>query len=314
MVFADFLAYSDPLKDNAQLLLISPQRVYLIDEGRFKPYVLGFTGKRNPKTFKKEYTSDPDKKVYLELFAEGYEYKLFGFIETNIHLIGTKDVPTQEALFVLGSDKLGRDLYSRLMVATRLSLTIGLAGVALSLFLGILLGGLSGLYGGTVDSVIQRIIEIVRSIPTIPLWMALAASVPARWPIERVYFVIVLILGVIGWTTLARVVRGRFLSLRQEDFVVAAELAGASKLRIIFRHMVPSFTSHIIAATTLALPAMIIAETALSFLGLGLRPPAISWGVLLKDAQNIQAVAISPWLLTGGHSRHRRRTGLQFPG
>ena len=297
VVFADFLAYSDPLIDNAQLLLMAPQRVHWFDDGKFQPYVEGFTGKRDPKTFKKVYTPDPNVKVYLKLFAEGYEYNLFGFIPTNIHLVGTVDAPTQESLFLLGSDKLGRDLYSRLMVATRLSLTIGLAGVALSLFLGILLGGISGLYGGATDSVIQRIIEIVRSIPTIPLWMALAAAVPATWPIERVYLVIVLILGVIGWTTLARVVRGRFLSLRQEDFVVAAELAGASKLRIIFRHMVPSFTSHIIAATTLALPAMIIAETALSFLGLGLRPPAISWGVLLKDAQNVQAVALSPWLL-----------------
>jgi peptide/nickel transport system permease protein len=197
----------------------------------------------------------------------------------------------------LGTDNLGRDVFSRLVVASRLSLTIGLAGVVLSLFLGIFLGGISGLYGGVVDNVIQRFIEIVRSVPTIPLWMALAAAVPSDWPIERVYFVIVLILGVIGWTTLARVVRGRFLSLRSEDFVTAAELAGASQLRIIFRHMVPSFLSHIIAATSLALPAMIIAETSLSFLGLGLRPPAISWGVLLKDAQNIQAVAISPWLL-----------------
>ena len=297
VIFADFFAYSDPLKDNAQLLLLPPQKVYLFDEGSFQPYVNGFTGKRDPKTFKKVYTVDPEVKIYLEFFVEGYEYKLLGLFPTNIHWIGAKDVPTEEALFILGSDKLGRDLFSRLMVATRLSLTIGLFGVALSLFLGILLGGISGLYGGAVDNVIQRIIEIVRSIPTIPLWMALAAAVPATWPVERVYFVIVLILGIIGWTTLARVVRGRFLSLRSEDFVTAAELAGAGQLRIIFRHMVPSFLSHIIAATTLALPAMIIAETALSFLGLGLRPPAISWGVLLKDAQNVQAVALSPWLL-----------------
>jgi peptide/nickel transport system permease protein len=297
VIFADFLAYSDPLINNADLLLMAPQRIHWFDDDGFNPHVLGFTGKRDPKTFKKVYTPDPDNRVYLELFAEGYEYKLFGFIETNIHLIGAKNAPTQESLFLLGSDKLGRDLYSRLMVATRLSLTIGLAGVVLSLVLGVLLGGLSGLYGGFIDNIIQRIIEIVRSIPTIPLWMALAAAVPATWPIERVYFVIVLILGIIGWTTLARVVRGRFLSLREEDFVIAAELAGANKLRIIFRHMVPSFTSHIIAATTLALPAMIIAETSLSFLGLGLRPPAISWGVLLKDAQNVQAVALSPWLL-----------------
>ncbi|MEZ4658523.1 MAG: ABC transporter permease [Caldilineaceae bacterium] len=296
-LLADFLAYSDPQHDDANLLLLAPQSIHWFDGDAFKPHVFGVTGKRDPKTFKKVYQPDPDKKLPLVLFAEGYEYELFGFIKTNRHLIGVEDAPPEESIFLLGTDGLGRDLFSRLMVATRLSMTIGLAGVALSLFLGIMLGGLSGLYGGMVDNVIQRIIEIVRSVPTIPLWMALAAAVPTEWPIERVYFIIVLILGVIGWTTLARVVRGRFLSLRSEDFVTAAELAGAGQMRIIFRHMVPSFLSHIIAATTLALPAMIIAETSLSFLGLGLRPPAISWGVLLKDAQNVQAVAISPWLL-----------------
>lgn len=297
VLFADFFAYTDPQRDNADLLLLSPQPIHWLDNGRFNPYVHPVVGKRDPKTFKKVYQPDPSQKVYLTFFAQGYDYKLFGLIPTNRHLFGVDGANVAESLFLLGTDKLGRDLFSRLMVATRLSLTIGLAGVALSLFLGILLGGLSGLYGGAIDGVIQRVIEIVRSVPTIPLWMALAASVPSDWPIERVYFIIVLILGVIGWTTLARVVRGRFLSLRTEDFVTAAELAGAGQLRIIFRHMVPSFLSHIIAATTLALPAMIIAETSLSFLGLGLRPPAISWGVLLKDAQNIQAVAISPWLL-----------------
>lgn len=297
VIFADFLAYSDPLEDNAQILLLEPQPVQWFDGDEFRPHVFGFTGKRDPKTFKKVYTADPDIKLPLKLWAEGYEYKFLGLFETNKHLIGVEGARAEEALFLMGTDTLGRDLFSRLMVATRISMTIGLVGVAVSLFLGILLGGLSGLYGGLVDAGIQRLIEIVRSVPTIPLWMALAAAVPPDWPIERVYFFITLILGVIGWTTLARVVRGRFLSLRSEDFVTAAELAGAGQLRIIFRHMVPSFLSHIIAATTLALPAMIIAETALSFLGLGLRPPAVSWGVLLKDAQNIQAVAISPWLL-----------------
>jgi len=257
------------------------QPIHLWDGDEFSPHVYGFTGVRDPKTFKKVYTPDPEIKIPITLFAEGYEYKLFGLFETNRHLIGVKEGRAEESIFILGTDGLGRDLFSRLMVSTRLSMTIGLVGVSLSLFLGIMLGGLSGLYGGIVDSAIQRLIEIVRSVPTIPLWMALAAAVPSEWPVERVYFVITLILGVIGWTTLARVVRGRFLSLRSEDFVTAAELAGAGQLRIIFRHMVPSFLSHIIAATTLALPAMIIAETALSFLGLGLRPPAVSWGVLL---------------------------------
>lgn len=297
VLFADFFAYTDPTKDNAELLLLSPQPIHWFDQGSFSPHTFAVTGKRDPKTFKKVYQPDPTQKVPIKFFAPGYEYKLLGLIPANRHLLGVEGAKVEESLFLLGTDNLGRDVFSRLMVATRLSLTIGLAGVALSLFLGIMLGGLSGLYGGWVDNIIQRFIEIVRSVPTIPLWMALAAAVPSDWPIERIYFIIVLILGVIGWTTLARVVRGRFLSLRSEDFVTAAELAGAGQMRIIFRHMVPSFLSHIIAATSLALPAMIIAETALSFLGLGLRPPAISWGVLLKDAQNIQAVAISPWLL-----------------
>lgn len=297
VIFADFLAYTDPTKDNANLLLLTPQPIHWYDGDKFSPHVFAVTGKRDPKTFKKVYKPDPKQKVPVKFFAEGYEYNILGFIPANRHWIGVEGAKVEESLFLLGTDNLGRDVFSRLMVATRLSLTIGLAGVALSLFLGIFLGGISGLYGGVVDNIIQRFIEIVRSVPTIPLWMALAAAVPSDWPIERVYFVIVLILGIIGWTTLARVVRGRFLSLRNEDFVTAADLAGASQIRIIFRHMVPSFLSHIIAATSLALPAMIIAETSLSFLGLGLRPPAISWGVLLKDAQNIQAVALSPWLL-----------------
>ena len=297
VIFADFFAYTDPTKDSANLLLLTPQPIHRYDGDTFSPHAFAVTGKRDPKTFKKVYQPDPNQKVAVKFFAKGYEYHILGLIPADRHLIGVENAKVEESLFLLGTDNLGRDVFSRLMVATRLSLTIGLAGVALSLFLGILLGGISGLYGGVVDNVIQRFIEIVRSVPTIPLWMALAAAVPSDWPIERVYFVIVLILGVIGWTTLARVVRGRFLSLRNEDFVTAAELAGSGQLRIIFRHMVPSFLSHIIAATSLALPAMIIAETSLSFLGLGLRPPAISWGVLLKDAQNIQAVALSPWLL-----------------
>jgi len=169
--------------------------------------------------------------------------------------------------------------------------------VALSLFLGVLLGGISGYYGGTLDTIIQRVVEILRSIPTIPLWMGLTAALPANWSVNQVYFAITIIISLLGWTELARVVRGRFLSLREEDFVMAARLAGCNRMRVIFRHMVPSFLSHIIAATTLALPAMIISETSLSFLGLGLRPPAISWGVLLQDAQSVQALAISPWLL-----------------
>jgi peptide/nickel transport system permease protein len=188
-------------------------------------------------------------------------------------------------------------MWSRLIYGTQVSLTIGLISVILSLVLGIILGGLSGYFGGVADSIIQRIIEILISIPTIPLWMGLAAALPRDWSILKIYFAMTVIISLLGWTELARVVRSRFLSLRREEFVMAARVTGCGQLRIIFRHMLPSFLSHIIAATTLALPAMIISETSLSFLGLGLRPPAISWGVLLQQAQNIQAIASTPWLL-----------------
>ncbi len=294
---ADFLAYADPQASEAQRSLLPPQPIRLFDEGRFYPHVLGLKGTRDPMTFKRVYAPDPEAKIPVRLFAHGFSYKILGVIPADLHLLGVEGAKSEESLFILGTDLQGRDLWSRLMYGTQISMVIGLTSVVLSLFLGVLLGGLSGYYGGLADTVIQRVIEILRSIPTIPLWMGLAAALPQDWDIMKVYYAITIIISLIGWTELARVVRGRFLSLREEDFVMAAELAGCSRLRIIFRHMVPSFLSHIIAATTLALPAMIISETSLSFLGLGLRPPAISWGVLLQQAQNVQTVAISPWLL-----------------
>ena len=298
VILANFLAYADPNDSEAQRSLTPPQRVYFFDDGKFRPYVYELTGKRDMKTFKRVYTPT-DKKIPIKLFAHGYTYKLLGKFRVDIHLIGVEGegLTAENTIFLLGTDMLGRDLFSRLTLGTRMSMTIGLVGVTLSLTLGILLGGLSGFYGGALDNFIQRLIEIVRSIPTIPLWMGLAAALPSNWSVVQIYFAITIIISLIGWTGLARVVRGRFLALREEDFVMAADLAGCSQMRIIFRHMVPSFLSHIIAATTLAIPAMIISETALSFLGLGLRPPAISWGVLLQDAQNVQTLAISPWLM-----------------
>jgi len=274
---ADFLAYADPNASEAQRSLMPPQRVYWFDEGRFGPHVYGVKGARDPQSFKRVYVADPERKIPLRFFAEGFEYRLFGLIPTTRHLIGVEGGPgSAPAVFLLGTDVQGRDLWSRLMYGTRISLTIGLFGVTVSLVLGVVLGGLSGFYGGVADTIIQRIIEILRSIPTIPLWMGLAAALPRDWSVLQVYFAI---------------------TMREEDFVVSARLVGCSQMRTIFVHMVPSFMSHIIAATTLALPAMIISETALSFLGLGLRPPAISWGVLLQQAQNVQTVAISPWLM-----------------
>ena len=294
---AEFFATSDPRESNSKRGLMPPQPIHWFDGWKLSPHVYAVQGKRDLRTFKRVYYADPNQKLPVRFFARGFAYKFFGIIPTNLHLFGVTGARAEDSLFLLGTDLQGRDLWSRLMFATRISMTIGLASVAISLFLGVLLGGISGFYGGWIDTFIQRFIELLRSIPTIPLWMGLAAAVPRDWSVIKMYFAITIIISLIGWTELARVVRGRFLSLREEDFVTAAELAGASQMRIIFRHMVPSFMSHIIAATTLALPAIIIAETSLSFLGLGMRPPAISWGVLLQAAQQVQAVALTPWLL-----------------
>lgn len=298
VIGAGFLATTDPNVSEARRSLMPPQRLYWFDGWKWHPHVYAVKGVRDLKTFKMVYQTDPAKKIPVKFLARDFSYKFLGLIPTDLHLLGVGEgYKAEDTLFILGTDFQGRDLWSRLLYATRISMSIGLVGVALSLLLGVLLGGLSGLYGGPVDTVIQRVIEILRSIPTIPLWMGLAAALPRDWSVPKIYFAITIIISLLGWTELARVVRGRFLTLREEDFVVSARLVGCSQLRIIFVHMVPSFLSHIIAATTLALPAMIISETSLSFLGLGLRPPAISWGVLLQQAQNVQTVAISPWLM-----------------
>jgi peptide/nickel transport system permease protein len=297
VAFADFFAYADPFASDANRTLLPPQRVYFFDENGFAPFVYPVIGERDFLTFQRKYVEDRSRRLYLRPFAQGQRYSILGVIPTNIHLLGLQGAPTEGNLFLLGADLQGRDVLSRLIYSTQTSLLIGLVGVTLSLFLGVVLGGISGYYGGFADTVIQRVIEILNSIPAVPLWMGLAAAMPRDWSVLQVYFAITIILSLIGWTTLGRVVRGRFLALRDEDFVKAAELAGASTPRIIFVHMVPLFLSHIIAATTLALPAMIISETGLSFLGLGLRPPAMSWGVMLQQAQNVQTVALSPWLM-----------------
>jgi len=296
-LFGDFLSTSDPNASEGQRSLMPPQSVHVIQGGSFSPHVYEVVGQRDPVTLQRTYAVDPTRPVPVRLFAHGYEYKFLGLFTTDIHLIGTEGAPAEQSLFLLGTDQQGRDIYSRLVHATRTSMLIGLTGVTLSILFGVVLGGISGYYGGAVDTVIQRLIEILRSIPVIPLWMGLAAAMPKDWNVTQVYFALTVILSVIGWTELGRVVRGRMLQIRREDFVTAAELVGSRPRRVIFVHMVPLFASHIIAATTLALPLMIVAETSLSFLGLGLRPPAISWGVMLQQAQNVQAVALSPWML-----------------
>ena len=297
-VGAEFFATSEPGLPEAARSLMPRQTIHWFDGWKFSPHAFAVSGYRDQKTFKRVYEVDASEKIPVRFFARGFEYKFLGLIRTDRHIIGVGEGrAAAEVISLLGADVQGRDQWSRLMLATRISMSIGLVGVALSLFLGITLGGISGFYGGLVDTVIQRGIEILRSVPTIPLWMGLAAALPQQWSVIKVYFAITIIISLLGWTELARVVRGRFLSLREEDFVMAARLSGAGQTRIMFRHMLPSFYSHIIAAATLAVPFMIISETALSFLGLGLKPPAVSYGVLLQQAQNVQTVALSPWLL-----------------
>ncbi len=302
-LFADFLAPFDPERANARTVYHPPQMVRFIEtlpdgEWRFKLHVPAFKQQRDPVTLRPSYVPDENRKVYLELFARGHEYNLFGLIRTDIHLLGPEK--RGEVFYLFGSDRLGRDVFSRVMVGGRITMSIGLLGVALSVVLGIVLGGISGYYGGKTDWLIQRLIEYILSLPTIPIWLALASALPKGWSVELQYFAITCIVSLIGWTELARVVRGRFLAMWNEVFVTAARLDGCSETRVIFRHMLPSLTSHIIAAVTLAIPMIILAETSLSFLGLGLQPPAISWGVLLKDAQNIRSITQAPWLFIPG--------------
>ena len=294
----DFFSTQNPELTDARQAFIPVQPLHFFDRGRFSLWVPEVVGKRNPVTLRMEWTPDPNRKIPVKLFAQRASYRVLGLFETNIHLLGPADAG--QRIFLLGSDRLGRDQWSRIMHGTQTSMTVGLVAVALSVVLGVALGGISGYFGGLADQVIQRLIELLQSVPTIPIWLALSAALPRDWTPTQVFFAITVILSLVGWTTLGREVRGRFLALREEDFVLAAKLAGCSQRRIILRHMVPTFLSHIIATSSLAIPVLIISETSLSFLGLGIRPPAISWGVLLQEAQNIQTLALAPWLLIPG--------------
>ncbi len=296
----DFFSTQDPEFTEARLAFIPVQRPRLFEGMRWSPWVPAVVGKRNPTTLRMEWQVDPTQNVRVRFFVRGYPYRVLGLFPASLHLLGAADGSTTGRVHLLGTDRLGRDQWSRLMHGTQTSMTIGVVAVTLSVLLGVLLGGVSGYFGGLSDLVIQRLIELLQSLPTIPIWLALTAALPRDWTPIQVFFAITVILSLVGWTTLGREVRSRFLALREEDFVLAAELAGCGRPRIILRHMVPTFLSHIIATSTLAIPAMIINETSLSFLGLGIRPPAISWGVLLQEAQNIQTLALAPWLLIPG--------------
>ncbi|WP_237155262.1 ABC transporter permease [Oryzibacter oryziterrae] len=298
-LFADFVSPYRPFDIEKLQTFVPPQSVHLFSANGFEgPFVYGLKRSRDPDTARVIYATDETRIIPVRFFVEGPEYDFLGLIPTKLHLFGLDD-PKQK-LNLLGTDALGRDLFTRLMYGARVTLSAGLVGVSFSFLLGLGLGAISGYYGGMLDTSIQRLMEFIRSIPTIPLWMGLAAAVPIAWDPLYVYVLITVILSLIGWTYLARVVRGRFLALRNEDYVMAARLSGASEFRIITKHMLPAMTSYIIAALTLAVPEMILGETALSFLGLGLRPPVVSWGVLLQDAQNLRSIALAPWLLLPG--------------
>ena len=295
-----FFAINDPGAQNARTPYHPPESIQLVTpEGQWEwPHFVPQRLKRDPDTLAAIYVPDPEHAVPIVLFGRGFEYKVLGLFTTDIHLIASAD--PKEPFYLLGADRLGRCVWSRMVQGAQISMSVGLVGVALSLIIGIVLGGISGYYGGRTDFVIQRVIEFVLALPNIPIWLAMAAALPQGWPAVYQYMMITVILSLTGWAQLARVVRGRFLALKTDEFVAAAKLDGCSEGRIIFRHMLPSFASHIIASITLAIPAMILAETALSFLGLGLQPPTISWGVLLREAQNVRSIATAPWLFAPG--------------
>ncbi len=296
ILFSEFIAPYDLHKRHPKSIYAPPQAIHLFHKGEFVgPFTYGYKMRLDQETFKREYTPNPKKVHKLRFFCQGDRYKFWGLVKMRFHLVCPDRRGT---LFLLGTDRLGRDMFSRIVYGARVSLTVGLVGITISFILGIVLGGISGYYGGWIDNVIQRLIEMIRSFPELPLWMALSAALPVTWSPILIYFGITIILGLLDWPGLARAVRSKLLALREEDFCTAAQLMGAKPTRIIGRHLLPSFASHLIASATLSVPTMILGETALSYLGLGLRPPVTSWGVLLNEAQNMIAVDLYPWLLT----------------
>lgn len=292
----EFFAPYGPTTQHEKAVNMPPTRIHFRDsEGKWRwPFVYGMRQTVDLQTFQRTYVPDESKIHPLRFFAHGEPYRFWGRILTDWHLFDAGE----GRIFLLGTDDLGRDLFSRILAGGRVSLTVGIVGVFISFVLGCIMGGISGFYGGVPDLIIQRLIEYLGSIPNIPLWMTLAAFIPVNWPVVKVYFAVTLILSLLGWTDLARVVRSKLLQLREQDYVVAAKLAGATDMQIIVEHLLPGFMSYLIVSITLAIPNMVLAETALSFLGLGLRPPAVSWGVLLQGAQRVTNIALRPWMLT----------------
>lgn len=295
--FAEFMAPYEPLHRHKNFVTKPPSSIHIRDiNGQWRlPFIYGTIRARNPITMRPEYTEDTSIVYPINFFVRGDEYKYWGLFNANIHFFGTGT--DDNPIFLLGSDKLGRDTFSRVIYGTRISLTIGLLGVLISFIMGMVLGGITGYLGGVVDEVIMRLIDVLVSIPSIPLFMALAAALPQNWPQVRIYFYVTVILSILGWTGLARTIRGKLLSLREEDYVMAARLDSEKEMSIISRYMLPGFTSYIITSLTLSIPGTILGETTLSFLGIGLSEPTVSWGTMLKDAQDLQTIAQLPWLM-----------------
>jgi len=295
ILISEFLAPYGLQSRNVDFIFSPPQSVHLFHEGSLiGPFVYGTNYRLNMDNLQRVYSEDRSRVHRLRFFCSGDSYNFWGVTKSDLHLVCAAEGGT---LFLLGTDRLGRDVLSRIIYGARISLTIGLIGIAISFSLALIVGGLAGYYGGLVDLITQRVIEVIQSFPQIPLWMALSAVLPVTWSPLLIYFAITVILAMLDWTGLARAVRSKLLSLREEEYCLAAQLMGAKPKRIISRHLLPGFMSHLIASATLSIPAIILGETALSFLGLGLRPPITSWGVLLNEAQNISVVALYPWLI-----------------
>jgi len=301
IIFADFISPYNFTETHSRFTYAPPTKIRFFHEGKFKgPFIYGLKRTRDPITFKVKYEEDRSRIYAIKLFVKGEEYEFWGLFKTNVHLFGIEADSNEMMLLLLGADRFGRDLFSRVLHGGRVSLTVGLVGTFISVLIGSIVGSISGYYGGWIDVLIQRFIELLRSFPRIPLWLALSVILPPSWPSTWVYFGIVIVLSLIGWMGVARVVRGMVLSLREKEFVLAAQVAGVSNFKIITRHLIPNIMSYLVVVSTLSIPGMILGESAISFLGLGIKEPMTSWGLLLNQAQSLAALSSSPWLLIPG--------------